>query len=534
MKKLLLIALIASASVSAVFAQARWQTNDQIGQVLTAVNPADKDTFVLHFNTTRNNTTWAVARATANLGKDSISWQKAQTQRGIQAKGFLNNVITSAYENNNLRSNNAGGNGNPGRVHSIDSLKNILSKSIGVSGVAAVNGNVIDSITRPAACLFDVSANDQAFGLYPGKTTKIEYVFRFDYQGKTCTDDISFEMWTYDAGTTGNSAVYQLAVYTSSTFSEANRLGNLVNVYTTGTPKKTVNLASEIGVNHSAFTNKSLYIVIHTLGTNGDGIAHAVDANNVPTFFDPTVVFDNFYMTYQSPVFLSPITTATATNYVNYNNGAPEIKAADAGLSNPGTAKPIATNVVTPVTISLKSTNRVGAFSLIENLSYNANITFDAETAFKANDGAGNYDVPVVAVQTVNVTNQMRTLTIAAPTAGTSVNDDMEFTFNVIRPTDGNTTLRFEISNGSARLWYDFLFTASTTTNVDNNVLSPIGISTSRSSISILNATEMVSIFSLSGQKVADLSVKSSNTITVSPGVYIVKHANEVRKVVVK
>ena len=120
MKKLLLIALIASASVSAVFAQVRWQTNDQIGQVLTAVNPADKDTFVLHFNTTRNNTTWAVARATANLGKDSISWQKAQTQRGIQAKGFLNNVITSAYENNNLRSNNAGGNGNPGRVHSID------------------------------------------------------------------------------------------------------------------------------------------------------------------------------------------------------------------------------------------------------------------------------------------------------------------------------------------------------------------------------------------------------------------------------
>lgn len=534
MKKLLLIALIASTSVSAVFAQARWQTNDQIGQVLTAVNPADKDTFVLHFNTTRNNTTWAVARATANLGKDSISWQKAQTQRGIQAKGFLNNVITSAYENNNLRSNNAGGNGNPGRVHSIDSLKNILSKSIGVSGVVAVNGNLLDSITRPAACLFDVSANDQAFGLYPGKTTKIEYVFRFDYQGKTCTDDISFEMWTYDAGTTGNSAVYQLAVYTSSTFSEANRLGNLVNVYTTGTPKKTVNLASEIGVNHSAFTNKSLFIVIHTLGTNADGIAHAVDANNVPTFFDPTVVFDNFYMTYQSPVFLSPITTATNSNYVNYNNGAPEIKDADAGLSNPGTAKPIATNVVTPVTISLKSTNRVGAFTLIENLNYNANITFDAETAFKANDGAGNYNVPVTAVQTANATTQMRTLTIAAPTAGTSVNDDMEFTFNVLRPTDGNTTLRFEISNGSARLWYDFLFTASTTTSVDNNVLSPIGISTSRSSISILNATEMVSIYSLSGQKVAELSATSNNLITVNPGVYIVKHANEVRKVVVK
>lgn len=534
-KKLLLTALLSVFVLGNMFAQARWQTDAVIGQTLKSVNAMDKDTFTLHFNTTKSNSTWAKAKKTADIGKDSISWQKAQTQRGLQVKAYVDNTTTTAYENGSLRCNNAGGNGNPGRVASLDSLKNLLVRSIGTVAFPAVNGNTSDSLTRPAVCLFDVGAGDQAFGTYPGKTTKVEYLFRFDYSGKTCTDDISFEMWTYDLGTTGKTAVYELAVYTSSTFSDATRIGNKVNVYTTGDAKKTVNIASEIGLAYAAFTNKSLYIVVKTLGTNADGIAHARDVNNLPTFVDPTVVFDNFLLTYQAPVFTAPLSITTNSNYVNYNNGAPAIKAADAGLTNPGTAVPIATGVSTPVTITLKSLNRVGIFTIIENIAHKPEFTYNIATAFMKNDGNGNYNVPVTCTETINATTSMWTLTVAAPTAGSSVDDDMQFTFNVNKPADGNTTLRLEISNGSARFWYDFNFLASATTGVENGKLSPIGISTDNSMISVINATDNVSIFNVSGQKLKMVSaLEAARGISMNSGLYIVKTGSFVRKVLVK
>jgi hypothetical protein len=417
----------------------------------------------------------------------------------------------------------------------MDSLKKILISSIGTVALPTKNGSTSDSLTRPAACLFDVSPTNQAFGMYPGKATKIEYIFRFDYSGKTCTDDISFDMWTYDAGTTGLTAVYELAVYKSSV-SDLNLIGSKVNVYTTGNPLKTVNIAAETGVAFSEYTNKSLFIVLKTLGTPGTGIAHARDVNNLPVNVDPTVVFDNFTMTYQAPLFVEPISTAGNSNYLNYNYEAlPTIKATDAGMSNLGTAVPITTGVSKPMTITLKSTNRVGAFTIIESFAHNTNVTYALATAFKANDGSGNYTVPVTCTETINGTTFMWTLNIAAPTAGTSVADDMQFTFNVNKATDGNTSLRLEISNGSARFWYDFLFSASTTTGLNGKEISPIGISTDNSMISVINATENVAIYTVSGQKINVLSANdAAKGMTVKAGAYIIKSGSEVRKVLVK
>jgi len=129
----------------------------------------------------------------------------------------------------------------------------------------------------------------------------------------------------------------------------------------------------------------------------------------------------------------------------------------------------------------------------------------------------------------------MWTLTIAAPAAGISVADDLQFTYNVNKATDGNTQLRLEISNGSARFWYDFLFTASPTTALDGKSISPLGISTSNSSISIINANEDIDIYTISGQKVARLSViNAMNGIAVNAGAYIIKHGHEIHKVLVK
>lgn len=536
MKKLLLSALLSVLFMGGAFAQMRWQSDAIIGQTLKAVNSSNKDTLLVNFQSSKTAcSAWAPAKAAASLGKDSVVKVTCQTQKGIQVKAFLDNVTTSAYEDGSFKCNNAGSNGNPGRAESIDSLKKYLIKSIGTVAFPTINGSTSDSLTRPAACLFNYGVGEIAFGMYPGKATKIEYIYRFDFSGKTCTDDISFDMWTYDLGTTGLPAVYELAVYKSSV-SDANLIGNKVNIYTTGYPLKKVYVAAETGVGISDYTNKSLFIVVKTLGTNGTGIAHARDVNNLPTNVDPTVVFDNFFMTYQAPVFVEPISTATNSNYLNYNNGTPVVKAADAGMTNLGTAVPITTGVSTPMTIKLKSTNRVGTFTVMESFAHNTNVSYALASAFKANDGSGTYSVPVVCTEAINATTSMWTLTIAAPTAGTSVVDDMQFTYNVNKAADGNTQLRLEISNGSARFWYDFLFTASSPTSaLEGNLITPIGISTSNTMISVINATQDISIYTLSGQKVALLTANNAmNGVAVKAGAYIIKHGSDIRKVIVK
>ncbi len=173
MKKLLLTTFLCVLIFGSASGQIRWQTNTTIGQELRAVNTADKDTFILDFkNTVSYGTvsTWWKAKAAANLGKDSVVRRTLQTQRGIQCKGFLNNTTTSAYENGSFRSNNAGTNGNPGRVANIDSLKKYLISSI---KPGTINGNINDSLTRPAACLFNVGTDEIAFGMWPGKVKVI-------------------------------------------------------------------------------------------------------------------------------------------------------------------------------------------------------------------------------------------------------------------------------------------------------------------------------------------------------------------------
>ncbi len=115
--------------MSGAYAQMRWQSDAIIGQTLRAVNSADKDTLLVDFQTSKTAcTAWAPAKAATSLGKDSIIKVTCMTQKGIQVKAFLDNTTTTAYEDGNFKCNNAGGNGNPGRFASIDSLKNILLK----------------------------------------------------------------------------------------------------------------------------------------------------------------------------------------------------------------------------------------------------------------------------------------------------------------------------------------------------------------------------------------------------------------------
>ena len=544
MKKLLLSALFSVLFMGGTYAQFNFTSNTNIGQVLRSVNAFDKDTLEVNFNTAIVPSLWIFTTTPAT---PTVQFKNCQTQKGLQALAYQNATTTSTYAFGTYDCRDYGAQRNPIHVTSVDSLQKMLLKSVyastktapGATTTFGTGGNQNDSVCRPAACLFDQASNDQAFGMYPGRAKRIEYGFQFNFSGKI-VDNIIFDIDTYNAGTTGKTATYSLIVATGSA---TNVVYTNPTFYTTGSGVKSFNLLTETGLTVTSFTNQKVYILVKTLGTSNsigvvDGMVHDTIpglGTRQPVAIDPTVVFDDFIATYSSPYFTVPINVASNSNYMNYNNGFPAIKVADAGMTNLGTAVPITTGVSTPVTITLKSTNRVGTFTVMESFAHNANVTYALATAFKANDGSGNYSVPVACTETINGTTSMWTLTIAAPTAGTSVVDDMQFTYNVNKATDGNTQLRLEISNGSARFWYDFLFTASSTTALDGKSISPLGISTSNTMISVINATQDISIYTLSGQKVALLTANNAmNGVAVIAGAYIIKHGSDIRKVIVK
>lgn len=537
MKKLLFTALFSALFIGSAFAQIRFQTDLVIGQKLQAVNTLNKDTFTLHFNTSKAISSWAPAKTTANLGKDSISFQKAQTQKGIQVKAFINNVLTTAYEDGSLKCNNAGGNGNPGHFSSMASLQEILVKSIGTVAFPAVNGHLNDSLTRPAACLFDVGAGDQAFGMYPGKATKIEYIYRFDFSSKACTDEITFDINTYDVGTSGKTATYELAVYKSSTFSEANLLGSKVtNFYTTGQGLKTAHVAAEIGLTPSDLSNKSLYIVVKTLGTNNDGLRYEVDVNNLPIAVDPTIVFDNFFMTYATASWAVPV-GAVASTVFNHNNGSPINLGTGSTDFTGGTPVPVYINTDTPVSFYLTDINRVGALDITEGNDgggHIAKFSFAATGAVMKKALDGTFSIPVAYTYTPSDGTTKMDLLIAAPTLG-FVNDTLKVTLTASNVASGMTpAVRLEITNG-VRFWYNVGVIGELTTAVETANAQSVSIFSANNSVFATNATENVLIFNVTGQKLKTLTpAQAAQGVVMQQGLYIVKSGTSLQKVLVK
>jgi len=243
-------------------AQFIMNTNQFIGQSLKTSNKNDPDTFMVHFNTTTPCSRWFPAHATANLGNDSVIWEKCQTQMGIQASGYLDAVRTDEYRIGTTYCNNFASHGKPLHVYNLDSLQAVMNHSI-KSGT--INGNNKDSLSRPAPCLFDLAPGNSAFGLYPGRVKRVEYKFSFDFIGKDILEDISFDIDTYYDGNLGKSATYEIQVAVENM---TNIVYTNTDFYTTSSGKSTVYLANLIGQLPSYFSNKKVYIYITTIGTS--------------------------------------------------------------------------------------------------------------------------------------------------------------------------------------------------------------------------------------------------------------------------
>jgi len=543
MKKLLLSALLSAFVLGNAFAQFRWQNDVVIGQTLQAKSTLDKDTFNVHFNTSKVNTTWAPAKTTANLGKDSISFQKATTVRGIQVKAYLDATTALNYASGTLKCDNYGSNGNPVHVFSLDSLKKIMTASIGKGALLpAVNGNVNDSVSRPAACVFDLTSTNQAFGMYPGKCKHVEYGFQFDFTGKAVTDEIIFEINTYDAGSTGKTASYELAVYSGTTISDANLIGSKVtDFYVTGSGLKTVQLAAALGKVPADFTNKKICIYLRTLGTSNalsvvDGIPNALDVNNIPVVTDQIIVFDNFNVMYGTATWIYPEGVIASTVF-NHNNGTPVNLGVGSTDYTGGTPVPVLVGENNQVTFKLTDVNRIGALDITEGNDgggHSTKFSFAATGAVMKKAADGTFSIPVAYTYTPSDGTTKMDLVIPAPTTG-SINDTLQVTLTASNVTEGMTpTVRLEITNG-IRFWYNVGVIGILPTSSPKVELSKVIIWNADKTIFAANATENVVVYNVAGQKVKTLTpAQAAQGVTMQQGIYIVRTANTTQKVLVK
>jgi hypothetical protein len=191
----------------------------------------------------------------------------------------------------------------------------------------------------------------------------------------------------------------------------------------------------------------------------------------------------------------------------------------------------------------LKGENRLAALTIYNNAmakgSDNVYEFLPANGVF-ANDGAGNYTVPVTykyTADTINPTSGNLTqpyITIPAPTNG-SMNDDIEVLFTFTPKQTTGIVERLEISNG-IRFWWD-VQTASLDlwaslnpeTSQQSNVWSSDG------KVFVKGAQTPVTLFNILGQRLGSFrSDVAEHGISVGKGLLFVSTSNGVVKVMVK
>ena len=531
MKKLLLASLLCVFIFGSANAQFRYGSYPVIGMTYSNVKLADKDTLLVHFNTTSANSSYTATAMTIN---------KCQTQRGIQCYVYSNNTTSTSVQSGSFKGGSYTGNGNPVHVPDMDSLFQIMTKSSSIP--TPTGGNATDSLTQPAHCLFDLTSGGQAFGVYPGKYKHMEYAFYVDLSGKACTDDITFDIDTYDAGTTGKTASYELAVYKSTTISDANLFAaKVADFYVTGSGKKTVNLAAAIGLQARDFSNQKVIFFLRTQGTSNalgviDGLPNASTPAipHVPVTYDPTITFDNFNIMFGTSTWASP-TGIAANDVFNHNNGSPvETTATD---WTGGTPVPVYITDTTKIPIYITG-KRYGTLLVKEandGGGHVAKFAFTSSGSLKKKVADGSYSQDVsYKYQEYDDTHTMNIL-VDSPEAGQAANDTLQLLLSSVDVTSGgNAAIRLEIDNG-VRFWYNVSVSGSFWTSSKVINIETPSIWSAQKNIFVTNNEKIIQIYNIAGQKVKiATSLESEKGIPVTTGIYIVKAGSTVQKVIVE
>ncbi|WP_340114657.1 cadherin-like beta sandwich domain-containing protein [Maribellus mangrovi] len=389
--------------------QVKLENRSQIGQTYVRSLETQQAVLDISFNTDQATSTWTQV----NDSTVEFSWGKAQNSKGF-AVTVWDGEGNSLNPNDDfkVRSGRWRNNENPNHVASVDSLQALLAKWEEV--YAGTADSAKNTLNNHSACLFDVGGDpaNQAYGVHPGIYKKLEHEFVFSFKNLVLKSDLQFTIDTYDEGNTGATATYDLRVKFGSVDETK------TSYYTTGSGLKTVNLAEAFGMDLSDLNGQSEVHVY--LSTNGTGTAIAEGS------YDPTIIVDDFTVTFAAPVWVEPNMGLDGGNYSNE-------------------AFPFMAYIgeETMVKMPLKMKGRVAPIKITDNLykngsgdKFNKMLTFLDTLAVMANDGNGNYTVEVpytftpatLDPGTMEWTNQ--SIEIAAPDS--AVDTDLMFYFKVL------------------------------------------------------------------------------------------------------
>lgn len=404
-----------------------------IGQTYVKDADSQSATLTVSFNTDQATSTWAQINDTTV----EFSWGKARTNKGFAVTVWEADSANAATVNPNddfrVRSGRWRSNENPNHVASVDSMQALLAKWEEV--YAGTEDSAKNTLNNPSACVFDVNGDpaNQAYGVHPGIYKKLEHEIVFTFKNMVLTSDLEFTIDTYDEGNTGLTTSYDFGVKGKNGIDTT-----ITDFYVSGSGLKQVKLAEVLGVDISEFNGDSeLHLYFSTDGT-GTSIAEGS--------YDPTIVFDDFAVTFAAPVWVEPDMGLDGGTYANADNPVSGVIGEE-----------------TLVSIPLKVKGRVASLKIEDNLykngkgeKYNKMLTFLDTLGIMANDGSGNYTVEVPYTYTPAVFNQgtmewsNQNIEIAAPEQATD--DDLMFYLKVL-PEAASYYSNMEIDAG-VRVFY--------------------------------------------------------------------------------
>lgn len=448
---------------------------------------------------------------------------RAQGQRGVKVEVYNELGAVVQPPNNDSRFNNYGSNGNY-------LLANNVAGIIGYYSSETVwsedNKFYLPSNTILLVNPEDepVALADRAFGVYPGmyKAYKVWYYFNFD--GLSLTSDLSFEIFTLDAGNTGKQAVYNLKMGIGSDEEQYTAEA----VYTSGEEKKTINVAEAFGLEISDIVGKKIYLMLTT-----DGTGEAIN----PFKYDPVVVVDNFTVQATVPFWITP-DAGVDTTY-----GQPEGGVGVKGNSEtPAEALDVTEGVAT-YALDLKMKNHIKDLKVTLD---EGEINDLAKLQIRLKGAQRLVGTEWVDIEGVTLTPPSEpgssgnygkeSLTI--PVAGDGAEDEIRILIiRAAKDGDVNGTVvnnTLEMDNGT-RIWYEFYATVTDGTNLTTVNPLDVNIYAGQGKVFVTNANEEVVVYNVSGQKVKSVSnAAASKGITLNQGVYVVSTGNVTKKVVLK
>lgn len=402
--------------------------------------------------------------------------------------------------------------------------------SLSVDGEPAYSPN--HSFWKYGNVLLNVpgSENDQAYALWPGMAKRSLFGFRVKVDGGGMISDIMFDLMTLDKGNTGKTATVKMIaeigttnmnnpdVAMLDTISESNvaavnaatgkKYYVVDNIYTTSETelnKVTIKLAESMGVKPGNFNGKSVTVNLYI---PSDGTS----AN--PGMYMPIVGLDNITGEYGVAVWEEPAIEPNGRDTIRLEVVADE---------------------ETAIRFKLKGKNRTSDLKITSDGDNKTSTAyyFKSEGAIMANDGQGNYTVPVEYTYTPTNGSDPARVVVKGDADGTSVDDDIEVTLYV-KFAAGRRNYGLEIDNG-ARFWRNFEATLKATDNINNESADKVRVISQDNTIIVENATEEVTVTNTAGQVMSHVSADvAAKGISVAKGIYIVKTGNVVEKTLVK